>query len=264
MKNIYFLIFACIIASCNHTVIISDNNTLKGSGNVITKTIEVGKINIIELQGTMNIIVNQGNNQEIKFEADDNIIQYMDYEVNSNKIILKTKENEPYSSISPTKFNVYLTLEQLIEIENHGSGDITLKNIIIQDLLKIQNHGSGDINVDSLTINKIELNNYGSGDIIGNNLIGDNIEINNSGSGDIKFQGKINIVNLNNNGSGDVNTSNLIVNIYNIENHGSGDVKVFAEKEISIHNSGSGDINYKGNAIVKSLDVSGSGVVIKD
>jgi hypothetical protein len=243
MKNIYLLVLACMFAISNPLKVLSAN-ILKGSGIIVTKTIEVSKIDAIDLKGSMNIIVTQGNNQEIKIETDDNILQYVEYKVVNSKIVFNIKDNKPYTGISATKLNIYLTLEQLKEIKNYGSGDFTINNLIIKESLKIENNGSGDFK--------------------GNNFTGEKIEINNSGSGNFIFQGKINNLEISNFGSGNINTFNLNSDIINVNNSGSGNLKVYAEKEISLKNNGSGNIEYKGNAFLKSLNSSGSGKVKKN
>lgn len=262
MKNIYFIFLAIVFVSCNHTIIIESGNLLKGSGKIVTNTIDINNITEVEQSSSIDIIINKSDTEKFTIETDDNIIQYIEYKIENNKIIFDLKNEISLIGINPTKCKIYVNLKQLSKVENNGSGDIDINNFN-SNFTNVYNSGSGNINLYNITLTDLTIKNDGSGDIKSENSILNKVKINNDGSGDIVMQGKTNILDITNGGSGDINTLNLFVNIATVNNTGSGDIKVFAEKEISIFNDGSGDVKYKGTPSVKSLNSNGSGNINK-
>ena len=261
MKNIYFIFLALVFASCNHTIIFESSNVLKGSGKIITKTIDINALTEVEQSSSIDVIINNNDTEKVTIETDDNIMQYVEYKIKNNKITFDFKNERSYNEINPTKCRIYVYLKQLSKVENNGSGDIDINNFN-NNFINVYNSGSGNINLYNITLTNLTIKNDGSGDIKGINSILNKVTINNEGSGDILMQGKANISDITNGGSGNINTLNLFANTTSVSNSGSGNIEVFVEKEISIINNGYGDVKYKGNPSVKSINNNGSGDII--
>ena len=168
-------------------------------------------------------------------------MEYFKYNIDGKSILVSFESG----SFSPTKANVYITLKNINTVKNSGSGNINIDNYNFSSLFTSENRGSGSF-------------------IMTNISSSDELLIKNSGSGNIYIKGKTKILNLFNSGSGNTNTFELIAEIVNTKNSGSGNVKVYCEKELTIKNSGSGCLKYKGNAIIKDISSSGSGNVSKE
>ncbi len=242
MKNIIFIIAIALTVSCNYKVTVQKNNKeIKGSGNIVSKTIEVGSISEIENIGVLNIFLTEGAKQEIRIETDDNIMQYVKYEVKNNKLTFSIKNDIENLNISPTKSNIYITSNQISLISNVGVGEINIEKYNIVNNLQIINSGVGSIN--------------------SNNITGNNLVINNSGVGSINLKGTLDSLTLNHSGVGSINTEELATNTLSLHNSGVGNASLYAIKEISIESSGIGTIEFKGNPVVKTLDISGAGKI---
>ena len=238
--KIIILSLSLLFMGCNNYTI-SNMNSIKGNGNIIEKTISISDITSIENTGIFNIYVKQGEKEELKIETDENIMEYFKYNIDGKSILVSFESG----SFSPTKANVYITLKNINTVKNSGSGNINIDNYNFSSLFTSENRGSGSF-------------------IMTNISSSDELLIKNSGSGNIYIKGKTKILNLFNSGSGNTNTFELIAEIVNTKNSGSGNVKVYCEKELTIKNSGSGCLKYKGNAIIKDVSSSGSGNVSKE
>jgi hypothetical protein len=63
--------------------------------------------------------------------------------------------------------------------------------------------------------------------------------------------------------SGDVNAGNMVSASCSIDKSGSGDTSVHVNGELTVVSSGSGDVYYRGQTILRSTEVTGSGEVRK-
>jgi hypothetical protein len=210
--------------------------TIKGDGNISTKTVTVGDYDAIKSIGFMDIHLQKGTEGNITVTTDDNLHEQLEIVVKDKELIVKTKEGVNLK----TKKGILITIpfEDISEVSLSGSGDITSKDKIIADEFKASVHGSGDI-VLELEASKAEAIIDGSGDLT---LTGSAAEL------------KVKVV-----GSGDFWGFNLKTQTADAAVTGSGDARVYADKNLKARIIGSGDITYKGNPENKDLKTIGSG-----
>src|SRR5437868_3162481 len=131
-SSIYFMI---LITSCTFAT--------DGSGKITTETRDVAKFAGIELKSSANVYITQGQTQEVKIEAEDNLLQYITTEVKNNELIIDCKENvnahEPIS--------IYITAKEICLLELSGSGKMVTKNELSCNHMTLRLGGSGDMNV---------------------------------------------------------------------------------------------------------------------
>jgi hypothetical protein len=130
----------------------------------------------------------------------------------------------------------------LKSINQQGVGDLTNKGILRSTDLTILNDGVGDIqlNVESTILH-----------------------ITNNGVGDIDLNGVTENSTLTNDGTGNIDAKNLISKNTSVINDGVGDIDVQASDTLRLTNSGVGDINYSGTAILASIQSDGVGKINK-
>jgi len=213
-----------------------------GSGNVIEKKVNVSNFNKISLAGMGNLIIEQGDEESLKIEAEDNIL---------DKIIVQTK-NEildisygkalwNFFRVKPTKkINYHIKLKNLNEIKITGSGSATSELIKTENLSIIVN-GSGKIDL------KVEA---------------ESIESRVSGSGNFDLSGSADSQKLNINGSGKYFAKELVSKSTTVKISGSGKAEVDVKEELDVSINGSGSVFYVGDPKI-SQEISGSGKIQK-
>lgn len=215
---------------------------LKGNGVMSSKTIEANNITQIECVATFNIILksSEGKN-EIKFETDENLIQYVKYEIKQNIITFNLVAGSSDVSIRPTKANIYIYSNQITSIENAGVGDILIEKFKFNKTMSLLNKGVGSIKL--------------------SNVEGDTLIIHNSGVGNSVIKGKLKTLKLYNQGVGNINASEMPADKVIVENNAVGNVSANATKEIYLECNGNGLIEYKGNPVVKKSVVGKQGKI---
>jgi hypothetical protein len=207
-----------------------------GSGNVINQTKSVQGVNQVSLDGTGNVILQQGNQESLTIEAEDNIIPHIQSNVNGKKLSLSYDTNTPTPS-KTVKF--YVTVKDLSSISISGAGKVETSGFKTQSLV-ISTNGAGEGNMSGLNINKLTVNLSGAGKIyMAGTATDQTITI--SGAGDYQardLKSQTATITINGAGKGILNVSNILNAIIN----------------------GSGDINYLGNPQV-SQQINGAGTV---
>ena len=212
-------------------------NCTDGSGHIISETRELSSFEKIELEGSGNVYIKQGDGHSVKVETDDNLMEFIITKVEGSTLYLTTDGN-----LCPEKLNFYVYVNDLSGVKIEGSGDVFSDDGIKADEFEIEIQGSGDVKME-LSANELECEIDGSGDIALKGFAGKtSLEVNGSGALDLeKFESESVSVSIN----------------------GSGDCKIHVTKSLTARVNGSGDIKYTGNPENVNTSVNGSGDIIK-
>jgi hypothetical protein len=228
-----------IYANCED-FILNKSNPIKGNGKITEKSIRLSDIKNVENTGIFNVFIKQGEKENARVEADENILSFLSYSIENNTISIFSNENFIFN---PTKANIYITVKDIRSIENTGIGSINIDKFDSISNLKIENSGIGNVQLNGVKTSELF--------------------VENSGTGTIKLNGVSTKLKIENSGVGSINSFNMQSDYADIENSGVGTVEVAVSKEILISNDGVGSVLYKGSAIVKKNNESGLGSVKK-
>lgn len=213
--------------------------TGKGSGNVIEADREVADFNRISLSGMGNLIITQGEEEGLRIEAEDNILDKIITEVKSDTLEIKYKTSWLFFSVWPTEdVNYYIDVKNLEHVMINGSGSVTCESLTA-DTFGVEVNGSGKAN---LTLNVSELTSKISG------------------SGDFTIMGTATDQSLDISGAGKYMAKELVSKKADINISGSGTAEVNTEEELDVKISGSGTVRYLGTPTINQ-EISGSGKI---
>ena len=209
-----------------------------GNGNIVTKTVNTGDYDEVQLVGSMNVELVKGNEGSISLTTDENLHEYVEIKSEGKDLVIKTKKN--YNLKTKKGILVTVPFTDLNAVKMVGSGDVTGKDVIKSATMEVSLTGSGDILLD---------------------LDAEMVEAKVTGSGDVLLKGKTNFLEVKLTGSGDFNGEDLEANNTEVAVSGSGDAKVIARGSLKARVSGSGEIKYKGNPEKRDTKTSGSGEI---
>ncbi|HJT73936.1 MAG TPA: DUF2807 domain-containing protein, partial [Chitinophaga sp.] len=96
------------------------NEKIKGSGNIKQEARTAGSFNSISTSGSYNVYIQPGSGNEVKIEADDNILPYIVTEVNGDELDVHTKKGY---DVRPSKsIKIYVTMATVERLRSSGSG----------------------------------------------------------------------------------------------------------------------------------------------
>lgn len=240
MRNLFFLLSSIALFLVTESIS-AQRITVKGNGNIVSKTFQISEYKAINALGSANYIYEQkAGTPYLRIETDENILALLKVEVKNNALTVCFNENGSYK---PTKLTVYTNSPSLNWIKVSGSGNIQMK---------------GNINIDDFKIAVA-----GSGNVYADHLYSKSVSAQAAGSGNIKLKGIVENLDATVAGSGDINTTALQVANGKGRVAGSGNLAISANKTLNLAVAGSGNIRYKGLATVNK-HVSGSGKITKE
>lgn len=240
MKKVYLFIFSLISISLSAQW--WDSERIDGNGVIAKISRNVGEFTSVSSFGSFDVALSFGKQETISLEGEENLLPYIQSKVENNQLVLKFKNK--INIRSNKKITIYITMLRVEGLYLSGSGNIT---------------GAGDFGNQGNTAFKVS----GSGNI---SLDFDRIastKVGISGSGKVSLKGKTDQLNVQISGSGGVNCAELIAKEAEVQVSGSGNVHVYAEEILNANISGSGNINYSGNAKHVSKHTAGSGKIRK-
>ncbi|HAN76533.1 MAG TPA: hypothetical protein DCQ31_01540 [Bacteroidales bacterium] len=214
------------------------NYCISGSGRIITEERDLRSFEGISLNCSADVYFVQSDEYLVEVEAYENIQPLVDLDVENGVLEIDIDG----CILSGSDVRIFISAPDISLIENSGSGSIYVDDVFNVSALEMKNHGSGDIHIKDMLADYIEADITGSGDIFvaGSNKC---------------FEQNILIT-----GSGSYEAIKLESDAVQIRNSGSGDCVIWAREYLSGRLSGSGDVIYKGNPQI-TVNVTGSGRV---
>jgi hypothetical protein len=238
MRNILltFVFFLLLFGACKYT----GRKKVTGNHKIAVQQRNIEDFEGVDVAGPMKVYITQGSNYSVKIEAEENLMDYIETDLEGNTLEINFKRN--YRIRSHKDIKVYITAPQFKDLQVAGSGGIWSQSRITHpDEINIDIAGSGDVVAD-LDAPRI------------------NTEI--GGSGSTILKGATRDFKVEIAGSGEVRAFDLLSETVRLEIAGSGDAQVFASKQLDVEIAGSGDVIYKGAPAVKQSKA-GSGSVRK-
>jgi len=231
-----FIIGSILLSACQLPFV----DVVRGSGELVTQTRDVGTFDGIRLDGIGRLVITQGSRVSLEIQAEDNIIEELTSEVQGNTLVLGYQDQTWLRTIIPTKIVVYtLTVTDLSEVIFNGAGELEI-NALDTDSFSIEINGAAKIDIDELTT--------------------DNLVVEIDGTGTVSIAGNTNTQDVNIQGAGNYQASDLKSSNTTITIAGLGNGTVWAIDSLDINIDGGGTVNYYGSPNI-TQDINGVGEI---
>jgi hypothetical protein len=189
-----------LLAACSNTINLT--NAVVGSGVTKSETRPVSGFTSVEVSGSGEMTIEQGDSESLTIETDDNILPLITSDVNGGKLTIGTKPN---TGISPKTLKYRLTVKDLNGITMSGSATITASKLNTDKLTvvasgsgvltlsgaaadqDVQLSGSSSYQAGDLESKTVRLNISGSGKSVVK--VSDKLDVKVSGSGNVEYIG---------------------------------------------------------------------------
>jgi hypothetical protein len=198
---------------------------VKGSGRVVTSDIDVRGFSGVTFSGFGNLNIEVGSTEELRIEADDNLVSYFEAEVDNKMLTIGVKQG---ANLQPSdEVNFYLTVKELDTIVVSGAGQVETVDL-----------RAGQFSVDL----------SGAGDLAMAGLNADSLQVDISGAGNLEIEsGYVDEQAVTISGAGDYEAGGLQSANATLDISGAGSATVWAVNELTVTGSGAGSVEYKGN-----------------
>ncbi|MQC26583.1 MAG: DUF2807 domain-containing protein [Chloroflexi bacterium] len=213
---------------------------VRGSGNVVTESRQLGDFEEITIEYPAQVVVRQGASSSVVIEAEDNLVQQLESEVRGDRLTIKNRESDWRDRVNPSE-PVHLT-------------------ITVVNLTDVHFPTAGELEILGLTTDSLSLHLGGAGNIMIQDLNADNFECRISGAGNIDANGTVQTMRLEISGFGNFDAHDLKSQTANVQINGAGNATVRVAEELTAKISGAGSVDYYGSPEV-SRQISGLGSV---
>lgn len=220
------------LASCSYT---------SGSGNIVSETRSVDTFTGISVGGSFDVEVRKGPVTEVRVEADDNIMKYIETSVSGNTLRIRTRDLHNYSDVT---MKVFITTPALTELRASASAEIDIKDVLT---------GTG----------KLYFNASSSG-TINAEVDAPEIETDASSGASIHLSGKTRTHSAEASSGADIKTFDLLSENTKANASSGATVQVHASVSLKATASSGGNVEYRGAASVDRSVSSGGSVERKD
>jgi hypothetical protein len=216
-----------------------NNQKIKGNGEIVTVNRTTSAYDGVVVGGSFDVVLVKGKEGKITIEGEENIIPYIETEIEEDLLQIKFKKNTNINTTEKLTITIYF--ESIEKVSLAGSGNITSNEIIKSKDFAVALGGSGNITL------KVDAN---------------EISANIGGSGNIKLTGTSNELTCSIAGSGSIKAYDLNAATLNANIAGSGSVNATVKTKIKAKIVGSGSVYYKGKPSSIDTKSVGSGSVI--
>lgn len=249
-----------ILACQVEGITLGNFRTVRGSGNVVEETRTVSGVTSVELATIGRLVIEAGESESLRIEAEDNLLEHFETEVRSGRLRIETKDNVNLRNTRPV--NYYLTVTDLESIVISSSGDIQAPDLE-SDRFSITISSSGNLEMGDLEAEAVTVRISSSGDVTMGSLNANSLEVDISSSGNLDIAGgQVERQNITINSSGKYNARNLQSDEAEVRLSSSGSATIWVLDHLKAVLRSSGDVRYRGNPTVDS-STSSSGEVIQ-
>jgi len=238
MKTKNFLIAigaALVLSACNLHINTGEN----GNGKVVTEERNI-TADFTEVRGSagLNVYLTQGDENKIMVEADENLLQYIETDIEDGKLHVTTSENIGRSKAK----KVYVTFKELNTVEASSGADVSGKSVIKSQNLTLKSSSGATLDVE---------------------VFAQEISAKTSSGADLIVSGKATSLNADASSGSELNAKELLVINCSAEASSGAEVTVNVQDQLETNVSSGGDINYYGNPVSVNSNKSHSGSVDK-
>lgn len=212
LTSIFFIIGICI-------------TTLNAQARCCYSDRDLPEFNRIRLKSLGHVFVKLGNEQSVRVEADDDIIENVTTEVFGNELVISIEDAFP-EWITEPGIEIFIVVKDLKGLELSGVGKISSEGILKTKDLELINSGLGNLSLE---------------------IEADNVVAELDGLGQISIEGTANSIDVKIGGAGKVDSKYLETKEARIYSSGVGSCTVYATDQLDVKITGLGKVRYRGN-----------------
>lgn len=256
---VIFVAAALLISTgCTLGGLVTAPNGVRGSGDVVEETRDIGEVTGARLATVGTLHIEQGNEVTLRLSGEDNILPLIRTEVRGGVVVIDTEPNTNIRTTRPLDY--YLTVVDIDEIALISSGDGETGDLRADDLT-IELDSSGSLETGEVTCDVLNVRILSSGNATMDSATGTTLDVELSSAGDLTIRGgNFGRQDVRINSSGSLNARDVRTQEATFRLSSSGSATVWVEESLEARISSSGSVRYAGDPAL-DWDSSSSGVV---
>lgn len=172
-----------LLSADNHGIMINGQvygQSLQGSGKVVSKNISLQPFEVIQIEGSLNLIIEKGDTYQATVKTDDNLINNIEFIEQGSQLIIQSKES--YST--QKGIFIHLITKSLRHLKMSGSINAKVKNLNEKQLY-LETEGVSDLASESGSVDELTARLQGVYNVDLRHLDTQKAKVSMEGSGDL-------------------------------------------------------------------------------
>lgn len=236
-----FILVALVLAGCNV-------RTIRGSGNVVEESRTVRNVSGVNLATIGELIIELGDTESFRIEAEDNLMEYLDTNVRNGSLVIGTQDRINLNATRPVTY--YLTVTDLDSIKISSVGSIRAPDLAA-DRFSITIDSTGNLEMGDLETEALTVNITSTGDVTMGMLKTDSLRANLSSTGSLDIAGgeaKTQDITLRS--TGNYTAQDLACEEADVRLNSTGSATIWVTDSLRARLQSTGDLHYVGNPVV--------------
>ena len=257
-----------LLALAFNSQICSGAKKVHGSGNVVTEERQVKDFAGVELATIGKLYIQIGTVEKLEIEAEDNILPYLETEVDKGSLVIKVQKRVDLRPKEPIRY--YLTVKKLERIVLSSAGDVEAPDIN-SERFTIISSSAGDLEMGDLETGFLKIRMSSAGDVSIGDVKARDIEVSISSAGDLSMEEvEVTSLEVQMSSAGDCRIERLKAESLDLSNSSAGTmiIREGQVKEQDISLSSAGDYQAKNlkslEATVRLSSVGSATINVKD
>ena len=223
---------------------------IKGSGNLITRTVAVGNFHTIDASRGVKVLLTDEPG-DIEICADDNLIEYVRVGIDGGE--LKITVAPRIHAVPSEQILVRVPYNGNIrKLEASSAAKIVAKTLFTGRMLEIEASSAARIRVDA----QVEIDASSSAKVVAQ-IDADRLEADASSASSILLQGAVQKAVFEASSAASIDARKLVAHFCEAEASSAADIRVYCEQALQSRTSSAGSVSYAGPCSVNSADTSG-------
>jgi len=217
-----------VLSSCSYKT---------GSGDIISDTRTVRAFSGLEVEGPFEVIITTGSPDKLVIEADDNLMEYVETEVDGNTLEIRLSRR---FNLRDAHLKAYVSSGEINKVHASAAANVTTKTGLV-------------------SANKIDLSSS-SGASINGNVDAPNVTGKASSGSKLDLRGKARNLNLSSSSGATIHAYDLLSENTSASSSSGASIQTFASLDMNASASSGGEVTFRGPGRVKKNESSGGSV----
>lgn len=232
---------------------------LQGSGNVVTETRSISAIEEVEICCGMNLVLTQGEQEQLILEAEDNVMPEIETIVDGRKLVVRFHSNFSLLRLRLHRpVIVRLQMKTVHRVAVSGGGSLETEQLN-SDQFALEFSGGSHGQIGNLQTTSASLVTNGGGEVTIDRLTSDTLTVEINGGGHVTIgAGSAGAQQVQANGGSHYNAADVESKTARVEAGGGSEARLWVVEALHVQASGGSHVEYSGNPAVEQQITGGS------
>ena len=237
-KSLLFILMTLLaltlLTGCISVNIGGNNRTVRGTGQMVTRSIDVSDFNAIDISGNFRVVYRQAPETALTVYMQENLFTHLDTATRGGVLTVDTRRN--FDTISANRPTLYVYAPYLAEATFGGAVSAAGWDMISGDSFSVM--AAGAVNMDvAIEVRQLDINVSGAGNLTLDMTVAElNLDI--AGATTANLSGAANVINIDGAGAFNISAGDLEIESGRVNASGAANVNLSTLENVTVSVTG--------------------------